>query len=80
MVSDALWVNVTYDKLQDFDADELLNEKTQKFYQLFKEINIPLFKGFSESRLSMCVRLLAGKSNWNVPNQCLLESEVFISQ
>ncbi|KAI5408577.1 hypothetical protein KIW84_054425 [Lathyrus oleraceus] len=68
---DALWVNVTYDEPQDFDANELPNEKAQKFCQLLKERNIPLFEGSSDSRLSMCVRLLAAKSNWNVSNQCL---------
>ena len=71
MVSDALGVNVGYDEPEDFDAEELPNEKAQRFYQLLKEINIPLFEGSSDSRLSMCVRLLAAKSNWNVPDQCL---------
>lgn len=54
-------MNVTYDEPQYFDADELSNEKVQKFYQLLKERNIPLFEGSSDSRLSMCVRLLAAK-------------------
>ena len=36
MVSDALGVNVTYHEPQDFDAEELPNEKAQKFYQLLK--------------------------------------------
>ncbi|CAK8561169.1 unnamed protein product [Lathyrus sativus] len=71
MIGDALGVNVTYDEPQDFDADELPNEEAQNFYQLLKEINIPLFEGSSNSMLSICVRLLATKSNWNVPNQCL---------
>ncbi|CAK8577297.1 unnamed protein product [Lathyrus sativus] len=71
MVDDALGVNVTYDEPQDFDADELPNEEAQKFYQLLKEIDIPLFEGSSDSMLSMCVRLLAAKSNWNVLDQCL---------
>lgn len=47
MVGDALGVIVTYDEPQDFDAEELPNEKTQKFYQLLKERNIPLFEGSS---------------------------------
>ena len=68
MVSDAFGVNVAYDEPEDFDAEELPNENAQKFYQLLKEINIPLFEGSSDSRLSMCVRLLAAKSNWNVPD------------
>lgn len=45
--------------------------KAQKFCDFLKEINILLFEGSSDSSLSMCVRLLAVKSNWNVPNKCL---------
>ncbi|XP_058739830.1 uncharacterized protein LOC131612031 [Vicia villosa] len=71
MFTDALGVNVAYDEPQDLDGEELPNEKAQRFYQLLKEINIPLFEGSSDSKLSMCVRLLAAKSNWNVPDQCL---------
>lgn len=32
MVGDALGVNMAYYEPQDFDADELPNEKVQKFY------------------------------------------------
>ncbi|CAK8573023.1 unnamed protein product [Lathyrus sativus] len=71
MVGDALGLNVTYDEPQDFDVDKLPNEEAQKFYQLLKEINIPLFEGSYDSMLSMSVRLLTAKSNWNVPDQCL---------
>ncbi|KAI5412278.1 hypothetical protein KIW84_057080 [Lathyrus oleraceus] len=71
MVGDALGVNVTYDEPEDFDGEELLNEEAQRFYQLLNEMNMLLFKGPLDSKLSMCVRLLAAKSNWNVPNQCL---------
>jgi hypothetical protein len=37
---------------------------------MMKKVNEPLFEGSSESKLSMCVRLLAGKSNWNVREEC----------
>lgn len=33
------------------------------------EANRPLYEGASDFKLSMCVRLLACKSNWNIPNQ-----------
>jgi len=33
--------------------------------------NTPLCEGASKSKLSMCVRLLACKSNWNISDQCL---------
>src|ERR1051325_5133415 len=71
MVEDAFGVNVTYDEPGDFDGEELPNEEAQRFYQLLNEMNTSLFKGLSDSKLSMCVRLLAAKSNWNVSYQCL---------
>ncbi|CAL5188079.1 unnamed protein product [Lathyrus oleraceus] len=71
MVGHAFGVNVTYDEPGDFDGEELLNEETRRFYQLFKEMNMPLFEGSSYSKLSMCLRLLAAKSNWSVPDQRL---------
>src|ERR1043165_7077579 len=71
MVEEAFGVNVTYDKPRDFDREELPNEEAQRFYQLLNEMNTSLFDGSSDSKLSMCVRLLASKSNWNVPDQCL---------
>jgi hypothetical protein len=71
MVEDAFGVNVTYDEPGDFDGEELPNEEAQRFYQLLNEMNTSLFEGSSDSKLSMCVRLLAAKSNWNVSDQCL---------
>lgn len=75
MVGNAFGVNVTYDELGDFDGEEFPNEEAQRFYQLLKEMSTSLFEGSSDSKLSMCVRLLAVKSNWNVPDQY---SEFFI--
>jgi hypothetical protein len=46
-------------------GEELPNEEAQGFYQLLNEMNTSLFEGSSDSKLSMCVRLLAPKSNWN---------------
>lgn len=36
---------MTYDKPQDFDGKELSNEEVQRFYQLLKEMNTPLYEG-----------------------------------
>lgn len=66
-----LGVNVIYDKPEDFYGEEFSNEEAQRFYQLLKEMNMSLFKGSKKSKLSMCVRLLAAKANWNVPDQRL---------
>ena len=63
MVEDAFGVNVTYDEPGDFDGEEFPNEEAQRFYQLLNEMNTSLFEGSSDSKLSMCVRLLAVKSN-----------------
>lgn len=71
MVGDAFQVNVTYDEPEDFDGEELPNEEAHKVYQLLKKMNTQLFEGSLDLKLSMCVRLLAAKSNQNVPNQSL---------
>ena len=47
------------------------NEDTQRFYNLLLDVIEPLYEGASDSKLSISVRLLACKSNWNDPDQCL---------
>ncbi|CAK8534646.1 unnamed protein product [Lathyrus sativus] len=71
MVGDAFSVNMTYDEPEDFDGEGLSNEEAQRFYQLLNEMNTPLFKGLSNSKLSICVIILVAKSNSSVPDQCL---------
>jgi len=51
--------------------EEALNEQTQIFYNLLLDVNTPLYERALDSKLLMCVRLLACKLNWNVPDQCL---------
>jgi hypothetical protein len=69
MLGDALGVNLAY---EGGGEEEIIpNEKALKFYSMMKEVNEPLFEGSSDSKLSMCVRLLAARSNWNVPEDCL---------
>lgn len=68
MVGDALGVNLSYN--EGIEEEIIPNEKALKFYSMMKKVNEPLFEGSSQSKLSMCVRLLAGKSNWNVPEEC----------
>jgi hypothetical protein len=61
MVGDALVVNLSY---EGGGEEEIIpNEKALKFYAMMNEVNKPLFEGVSDSKLSMCVRLLAAKSN-----------------
>ncbi|GAU47807.1 hypothetical protein TSUD_404120, partial [Trifolium subterraneum] len=69
MVGDALGVNMSY---EGGNKEEIIpNDKALKFYAMMEEVNKPLFEGASDSKLSMCARLLADKSNWNVPEDCL---------
>ncbi|GAU18184.1 hypothetical protein TSUD_248850 [Trifolium subterraneum] len=69
MVGDTLGVNLSYER--GGEEEIIPNEKALKFYSMMEEVNKPLFEGSSDSKLSMCVRLLAAKSNWNVPEDCL---------
>ncbi|XP_024636351.1 uncharacterized protein [Medicago truncatula] len=69
MISDALGVNMSYDEPVEEELPP--NKKAQDFYNLLEKINEPLFEGSNDSKLPMCARLLAAKSNWNVPDKCL---------
>jgi len=73
MVFDALRQHEIFESsyLHNMDEHEHPNEEDQRFYNLLLEANKPLFKGVTDSKLSVCARLLASKSNWNVPDQCL---------
>ncbi|WVZ23067.1 hypothetical protein V8G54_001611 [Vigna mungo] len=71
MVHDALRQNESCQAYTPDNIEESPNEETQRFYNLLLDANKPLYEGAADSKLSMCVRLLACKSNWNIPNQCL---------
>jgi len=71
MVYDALTQQESFHAADSNNMEEAPNEETQRFYNLLLDANTLLYKGASDSKLSMCVRLLACKSNWNVPEQCL---------
>jgi len=45
--------------------------KKLRFHDLLLDANTLLYEGASKSKLSMYVKLLACKSNWNVPDLCL---------
>jgi hypothetical protein len=49
----------------EYDADvnvERPNEEAQRFFDLLKETNKPLFEGSLDSKLTVCIRLLGMKS------------------
>ena len=71
MVCDALRQPQTLEAPNSNNMEEPPNEDTQRFYNLLVEANEPLYEGSTESKLSISARLLACKSNWNVPDQCL---------
>jgi hypothetical protein len=69
MDEDALGVNLSF---EGGSKEEIIpNNKALEFYSMMDEVNKPLYEGSSDSKLSMCVRLLAARSNWNVPEDCL---------
>ena len=70
MVADALGVELSYnDDVEDEQGEEPPNEQAQRFYQLLSECNVPLFDGCTQSKLSMCVRLLVHKANYSVADK-----------
>ncbi|XP_004494055.1 uncharacterized protein [Cicer arietinum] len=56
---------------EEENNEEPPNDDAQDFYDLLTAANKPLYEGASDSKLSICVKLLACKSNWNVPQKCL---------
>ena len=71
MLHNALGQHASFEQVDDSRLEESPNEITQRFYNLLAEANEPVFEGVKVSKLSVCIRLLAFKSNWNVPNQAL---------
>jgi len=71
MVSNALCQFESAQQPNDTNLEECPNETTQRFYNLLTEANQPLFERATHSKLSVYVRLMSYKSNWNIPNQCL---------
>jgi len=69
MVNDALNWHASFEQQDNSRLEESPNEATQRFYNLLAEANQPVFEGVTESKLPICIRLLACKSNWNIPNQ-----------
>ncbi|KAK2362060.1 hypothetical protein QL285_087156 [Trifolium repens] len=69
MITDALGFNVVNNGSEDeYDGDELPNAEDQRFYNLLKETNEPLqFEGSTDSKLTVCVKLLGIKSQYLVP-------------
>ncbi|WJX35324.1 hypothetical protein P8452_23334 [Trifolium repens] len=74
MIDDALGFNVVNNGADDesdrdeYDGDELPNAEAARFYKLLKETNEPLeFEGSTDSKLTVCVKLLGLKSHYLVP-------------
>ncbi|WJX83272.1 hypothetical protein P8452_65944 [Trifolium repens] len=68
MIEDALGFNVVNNGSEDeYEGDELPNAEAQRFFQLLKDTNTPLFEDSTESKLTVCIKLLGLKSNYLVP-------------
>ena len=78
MVCDTLRQPQTFEALNSNNTEEPPNEDTQRFYNLLVEANEPQYEGATNSKLSIFARLLACKSNQNVPDQCLKFISIFL--
>ncbi|XP_047165266.1 uncharacterized protein LOC124834592 [Vigna umbellata] len=58
---------VDMQEIVDNALRRLLNKK--ETIVIMKSLQMKPLKGSTESKLSVCIRLMAGKSNWNVPIQ-----------
>jgi len=63
MVYDALGQHERFEPSNFNNIEEPPNEEAQRFYDLLLEANESLFEGAVDSKLSMCMKLLACKSN-----------------
>ncbi|XP_073222387.1 uncharacterized protein [Cicer arietinum] len=52
-----------------FVEDELPNKDAKRFYDKLISTNKPIYEGATQSMLSICVQLLAIRSNWHVPQK-----------
>ncbi|XP_073226903.1 uncharacterized protein [Cicer arietinum] len=52
-----------------FSEDELPNEDAKRFYDKLISTNKPIYEGATQSMFSICVQLLAIRSNWHVPQK-----------
>jgi len=71
MLNNSLSPHASFEEADDSRLDESQNEFTKRFYNLLAEANEPIFERVIRSKLSLCIRLLSFKSNWNIPNQAL---------
>ena len=63
MLNNALGQHASFEQADDSRLEESPNEITQRFYNLLAESNEPVFEGVKESKLLVCIRHLAFKSN-----------------
>ena len=57
-------LNVSSEALNE---EELPNEECQRFYNMLIDANQPIYEGCDESKLSIAIKLLRGRSNWHIP-------------
>ena len=51
--------------------EEIPNPSCERFFNLLKAANEPIYEGCSQSKLSISVRLLAARANWHIPQGVL---------
>jgi len=63
MLNNALGQHASFEEAYNSRLEESPNEFIQRFYNLLVEANELVFEGVTESKLSICIRLLSFKSN-----------------
>ncbi|GAU21611.1 hypothetical protein TSUD_250940 [Trifolium subterraneum] len=66
MITDALGIGLADDG-DEYDGDQVPNADAQRFFNLLKDTNEPLFEDSTDSKLTVCVRLLGLKCNFLIP-------------
>jgi hypothetical protein len=75
MVTDAFRsvINSSANRITDTEdvEEEIPNPSCQRFFDLLKAANEPIYEGCSQSKLSILVRMLAARANWHIPQRCV---------
>ena len=51
--------------------EEIPNPSCERFFNLLKAANEPIYEGCSQSKLSISIRMLAARANWHIPQRCV---------
>ncbi|GAU25311.1 hypothetical protein TSUD_375750 [Trifolium subterraneum] len=75
MITDALGIGVANN--DEYDGDQLPNADAQRFFNLLKDTNEPLFEDSTDTKLTVCVRLLGLKCNYPIPTTASVKAKTW---